>query len=149
MSRRPANLVRGTGKHLGGFQKFILRGNVVDLAVGVVAGAAFGAVVSSMVEDLITPLIAAIFGQPDFSHVKFTIGEGEIMIGNFLDAVITFFLTMTGVFFLIVKPMNLAASRFTDEPEGPSMRECPECLTRIPSGARRCSQCTSEVAPVA
>lgn len=132
------------------YRRFLLRGNVLDLAVGVVAGAAFGAVVSSMVQDLITPLIAAVFGESDFSRLVLNIGEGEVRIGDFLNAVVTFFLTMTGVFFLIVKPMNLAVARFAgDDPDGPAMRECPDCLSPIPARARRCSQCTSEVAPVA
>jgi large conductance mechanosensitive channel len=131
------------------YKRFLLRGNVVDLAVGVVAGAAFGAVVASVVSDIINPLIAGIFGKPDFSDIVFDVSGGEVAIGNFLNAVVTFFLTMTAVFFLIVKPVGLATSRFLarDDEAGPRMRECPRCISQIPATATRCAQCCADIAP--
>ena len=133
------------------YKRFILRGNVVDLAVGVVAGTAFGLVINSAVRDIMTPVIAAVFQQPDFSSLVWTLGEGEIRIGDFLNAVLAFILTMTGMFFLIVKPVNVATQRFIppEEPHGPELRECPECLSDIPALARRCAHCASELAPTA
>lgn len=125
------------------FRDFVLRGNVVDLAVAVVIGAAFGAVVTAFVADLITPLIAAIGGKPDFSALSFTINESEFRYGHFINAVIAFLIIAAAVFFFVVKPLNalMARRRATD----PDTRDCPECLSEIPIGARRCSFCTSNV----
>lgn len=125
------------------FRDFVLRGNVVDLAIAVVIGAAFGALVSAFVADLITPLIAALGGKPDFSALSFTINESEFRYGHFNNAVISFLIIAAVVFLFVVKPVNtlLARRRAVD----PTTRDCPECLSEIPLGARRCSFCASEV----
>lgn len=132
---------------LNEFKQFLLRGNVVDLAVGVVIGAAFGAVVTAFVSDLLTPLIAAIAKVPDFSGWKFTVNGSEFLIGHFVNALISFLLVATAVFFFVVKPINtLVAKARTAKPADPTTKKCPECLSDIPLAARRCSQCTSQVA---
>jgi large conductance mechanosensitive channel len=131
---------------LKGFREFILRGNVVDLAVAVVIGAAFGAVVAAFVKDLITPLIAAIFGKPDFSSLSFTINKSQFFYGSFINAVIAFVLVAAAVYFAVVVPMNAVAARRA-KGEDPTTKECPECLSEIPIGARRCAHCTSELSP--
>ena len=131
---------------LKGFKEFILRGNVVDLAVAVVIGVAFGAVVTAFVKDLITPLIAAIFGQTDFSALTFTINKSQFFYGSFINAVISFVLIAAAIYFVVVAPMNAVAARRA-KGEDPTTRECPECLSEIPIGARRCSHCTSELSP--
>jgi large conductance mechanosensitive channel len=131
------------------FRAFVLRGNMVDLAVAVVIGTAFTAVVNAMVRDLITPLIAAVGGQPDFGDLAFTINGSRFAYGDFLNALVTFLLVATVVFFLVVKPVNaLMAALGPDqaEPEAPT-RPCPECLSQIPRAATRCAFCTSEVQP--
>lgn len=126
------------------FRQFLLRGNVVDLAVAVVIGAAFGGVVKAMVEDLMTPLIAAAGGTPDFSALKLPINGSAILYGDFLNAVIAFLIIAAVVFFLIVKPMNLLIERSRHEPPAdPTTRKCPECLSEVPIEARRCAFCTS------
>jgi large conductance mechanosensitive channel len=131
------------------FRDFVLRGNVVDLAVAVVIGAAFGALVTAFVEDLITPLIAAVGGKPDFSALSFTINESEFRYGDFINAVIAFLIIAAVVFFFVVKPINsLMARRRTERDIEAETRDCPECLSEIPVGARRCSFCTSEVGPL-
>lgn len=131
---------------LNEFRQFLLRGNVVDLAVAVVIGAAFGAVITAMVEDLITPIIAAIFGEPDFSALTFTINESTFRYGDFINAVITFVLIAAAVFFFVVVPVNALMVRARREPPAdPSTRKCPECMSEIPLDARRCAFCTSEV----
>ena len=130
------------------FRTFLLRGNVVDLAVGVVIGVAFAALVASFVEDLVTPLLAALFGEPDFSDLDFTINDSQFRYGAFLNALIAFVLIAAVLFFLVVKPVNALMARRKTEPdvEGRT-RECPECLSEIPVGARRCAFCTAEVSP--
>jgi large conductance mechanosensitive channel len=131
------------------FRAFILRGNMVDLAVAVVIGTAFTAVVNALVSDLITPLIAAIGGEPDFGRLAFTINGSRFAYGEFLNALLTFLLVATVVFFLVVKPVNAlmaALSAGESEPEAPT-RPCPECLSQIPHAATRCAFCTTEVAP--
>jgi large conductance mechanosensitive channel len=134
---------------MSGFQKFILRGNVVDLAVAVVIGAAFGAVVTALVKSFITPLIAAIGGQPDFSALAFEINGSRFAYGEFFNALISFLIIAAVVYFLIVLPVTkLMELRKTEEPEGPVTRECPECLSKVPQAARRCAFCTSELTPV-
>ena len=133
-----------------GFRDFILRGNVVDLAVAVVIGAAFGAVVTAFVKDLLTPLIAAIGGQPDFSALAFTINGSRFAYGDFINTVISFVIIAAVVYFLVVLPVNrLMELRKSAEPEGPLTRECPECLSKIPTRARRCAFCTAEVGAAA
>ena len=126
------------------FKSFLLRGNVVDLAVGIVIGAAFGALVTSMVEDLLTPVIAAIIGDPDFSKLTFTINGSVFRYGEFLNALIAFLSVAAAVFFFVVKPVNALNRRArAGEDEDSDMAPCPECLTEIPRGARRCAHCTS------
>jgi large conductance mechanosensitive channel len=128
------------------FKQFLLRGNVVDLAIAVVIGAAFGAVVAALVSDLITPLIAAIFGSHDFSALTFTIHKSRFLYGHFINAVLAFVTIAAAVFFLVVKPVNaLMARRKTEPPVDETTRQCPECLSEIPVGARRCAFCTATV----
>jgi large conductance mechanosensitive channel len=130
------------------FRSFILRGNVVDLAIAVVIGAAFTAVVNALVKDLITPIIAALFGKPDFGDLAFTINDARFAYGDFLNALLTFILVAAAVFFFVVKPVNHLMARLRTEPDVESpTRGCPECLSQTPAGARRCAFCTSEVAP--
>jgi large conductance mechanosensitive channel len=131
------------------FRAFILRGNLVDLAIAVVIGAAFTAVVNALVRDLVTPLIAAIGGKPDFDALSFTINGSHFAYGHFINAVVTFLIVAAVVFFLIVRPVNVLMARLRTEPdvETPT-RGCPECLSQIPVAARRCAFCTSEVSPV-
>jgi large conductance mechanosensitive channel len=129
------------------FREFILRGNLVDLAVAVVIGAAFGAVVTALVTDLVTPVIAAIGGKPDFSNLSFTINKSRFLYGDFINAVITFLTIAAAVFFLVIKPVNALMNRLRPgKAVDVEMRQCPECLSDIPAAARRCSFCTSAVA---
>jgi large conductance mechanosensitive channel len=129
------------------FRAFILRGNLVDLAVAVVIGTAFTAVVAALVRDIITPLIAAIFGKPSFGGLAFTINGSRFAYGNFLNALLTFLIIAAVVFFLVVKPVNMLMARRRTEADAESpTRDCPECLSAIPLNARRCAFCTSEVA---
>jgi large conductance mechanosensitive channel len=135
---------------LSEFKQFILRGNVIDLAVAVVIGAAFGAIVTSLVTNIITPIIAAIFGQPDFSGLSFTLNGSEILYGAFLNSVIGFLIIATVIFFAVVKPMNAIMTRMRTEPTpDPLTRKCPYCLSEIQIGATRCAFCTQEVEPIA
>ncbi|HLJ47808.1 MAG TPA: large conductance mechanosensitive channel protein MscL [Bryobacteraceae bacterium] len=131
-----------------GFKQFLMRGNVIDLAVAVVMGGAFGAVVTALVKDLLTPLIAAIVGKPDFSGIAFTVNASKFMIGDFVNAVISFLLVSTAVYFFVVLPVNtlMARLRRGDKPPDPTTKNCPECLSAIPIAARRCAFCTSQVA---
>ncbi len=129
------------------FKQFLLRGNVVDLAVGVVIGAAFGTVVSALVSDLLTPFIAAIAKVPDFSGLAFTINGSQFMIGHFINAVISFVLVAAAIFFFVIKPMNMLISRSHKEPPAdPTTKKCTECLSEIPIEAKRCSHCTQKIA---
>ena len=130
------------------FRDFVLRGNVVELAVAVVIGAAFGALVTAFVADFITPLIAAIGGQPDFSGLKFTINDSVFRYGHFLNALIAFLIIAAVVFFFVVRPLNKLMARMKPETavDLPT-RTCPECMSEIPGPARRCAFCTAEVAP--
>jgi large conductance mechanosensitive channel len=130
------------------FKEFLLRGNLVDMAVGVVIGLAFAAVITALVADLVTPLIAAIGGNPDFSSLSFTINNSHFLYGAFINALITFVVIAAVIFFLVVKPVNaMMARRRTEPPVDPDARACPECLSEIPKAARRCAFCTAEVAP--
>jgi large conductance mechanosensitive channel len=126
------------------FRDFLLRGNLLEIAVGLVLALAFTAVVTSLVEDLLTPLLAAIFGEPDFSGLTFTINDSTFRYGEFLNAVIAFVLVAAVLFFLVVRPVNAIVER-RKRGEEPTTRECPECLSEIPLGARRCAFCTAEV----
>jgi large conductance mechanosensitive channel len=131
------------------FRQFILRGNLVDLAVAVVVGTAFTALVNSLVKSLITPLIAAVFGKHDFSSLTFTINGSRFLYGDFINALITFLAVAFVMFFFVIKPVNALMERFKPEPKvDEETRECPECLSDIPVRARRCAFCTSVVAAV-
>ncbi len=125
------------------FKEFLLRGNVVDLAVGVVIGAAFGTIVSSLVADLITPLIAAVAKVPDFSELFFTINGSRFMYGNFINALVSFLLIGGSVFFLVVKPVNLIKGKLAKEEDNKKTEKikCKECLSDIPKEAKRCAFC--------
>jgi large conductance mechanosensitive channel len=128
---------------LKGFKQFVLRGNVVDLAVGVVIGAAFGTVVTALVKDLITPFISAIAKRPDFAGLAFTINGSKFMYGDFFNAVISFLLVAAAVYFFVVTPMNMLVSRMHKEPPpDPATKKCPECLSEIPKEAKRCAFCS-------
>jgi len=127
---------------LKGFKDFVLRGNVIDLAVAVVIGVAFGAVVKAFVDNLITPLIAAIFGKPDFSGLAFTINGSIFRYGLFINALITFVLLAAAVYFVVVAPMDKLAERRTRGADRET-KQCPECLSEISHGARKCAFCGS------
>src|SRR5580692_10553885 len=127
-----------------GFKQFIMRGNVLDLAVAVVMGAAFGAVVTALVKDLITPLIAALFGKPDFSAIVFVVNGSKFLVGDFLNALVAFLMVATAIYFFVVTPVNalLARVKRGEVPPDPTTKKCPECLSEIPLAARRCAFCT-------
>ena len=127
-----------------GFRTFLLRGNVVDLAVGVVIGIAFGAVITALVKDLVTPLIAALFGTPDFSSLSFTINHSKFLYGDFINAVLSFVMIGAVLYFLVVLPYGrLIAMSHHGPPADPTTKKCTECLSEIPKDARRCAFCTS------
>ena len=130
---------------LKGFKQFLLRGNVIDLAVAVVMGAAFGKVVTGMVEDLINPIIAAVVGKPDFSQIVFTINNSKFKIGDFLNALVAFILISAAIYFIVVVPVNaiVARARRGEAPPDPTTKKCPECLSDVPIAAKRCAFCTS------
>jgi large conductance mechanosensitive channel len=129
-----------------GFKQFLLRGNVVDLAVGVVVGAAFGGVVTAFTKDLLTPLIAAIVAKPDFSAIQFTVNNSKFLVGDFINAIISFLIIATAVYYFVVLPINALVSRARREPPAdPTTKKCPECLSEISIGAKRCAFCTSPV----
>jgi len=123
-----------------GFRDFLMRGNVVDLAVAVVIGAAFGAVITAFVSGLLTPLIAAVFGQPSFVGLTFSINGAEFLYGAFIDALITFFLIAAAIYFIVVAPMNHLKERRARGAD-PTVKQCPECLSEIPHAARKCAFC--------
>lgn len=128
------------------FRNFVLRGNVVELAVAVVIGAAFGAVITSLVEDVLTPLLG-VFGTPDFSELSFGVGKATVEFGLFLNALIAFLMISAAIFFFVVRPITtLMENRKTETDVESTTRDCPACLSSIPTGARRCAFCTSEVA---
>lgn len=133
---------------LNGFKKFLLRGNVVELAVAVVIGAAFTSVVTSFVKDILNPLIAAIAGKPDFSAFSLWIGATEIKYGLFLNALVAFLMAAAVLYFMIVRPYERVSAWFAKEEEI-TVRECPECLSEIPRAATRCAHCTASVVPAA
>ena len=129
------------------FKQFLLRGNVIDLAVAIVIGTAFGIVVTALVKDLVTPIIAAIIGKPDFSALSFTINGSRFLYGDFINAVVGFVSIALAVFLFVVKPVNAVKERAArgKAPEDSTTRQCPECLSEIPIAARRCAFCTTEV----
>jgi large conductance mechanosensitive channel len=132
------------------FREFILRGNLVDLAVAVVIGTAFGAVVTALVKDLITPLIGAIGGQPDFSGLTFAINGSKFLYGDFINAFVAFLIIAAVVFFLVIKPVNALMAHFQPAPAvDVETHPCPRCLSDIPLAATRCAFCTSQVEPAA
>jgi large conductance mechanosensitive channel len=127
---------------MSGFREFIMRGNVMDLAVAVVIGAAFGAVITSFVGDVLTPLLG-IFGTPNFEDLTFTVGEATVRYGAFLNALLAFLLVAAAIYFFVVKPMNaLEARRQAGAEETPTTKTCTECASEIPVAARRCPMCT-------
>ena len=137
----------GGGFMLSGFKQFILRGNVIDMAVGVVIGAAFGGVVTALTKDLLTPFIAALVGKPDFSAVSFTVRGTVFPVGDFINAAISFLLIAAAVYFFVVTPVNalIARMRKAPAPADPTTKKCPECLSEIPIDARRCAHCSQPV----
>jgi len=127
---------------LKGFKQFLLRGNVVDMAVGIVVGAAFGVVVTGLVKDLLTPLIAAIVKQPDFSGMTFTINGSKFLYGDFINALLSFVIVSAAIYFFVVTPVNALIARSRKEaPADPTTKKCSECLSEIPINARRCAFC--------
>jgi len=131
----------------GGFKQFLLRGNVVDLAVGVVIGAAFGGVVTAFTKDLLTPLIAAVAGKPDFSAIQYEINGSKILVGDFLNALISFLIVAAAVYYMVVLPVNALIARSRKEPPAdPTTKKCPECLSEIPLEAKRCAHCAIQIA---
>jgi large conductance mechanosensitive channel len=140
-------VARGAGKELGGFRKFLVRGNVVDLAVGIVIGAAFTAIVTALVDNVITPLIAVFGGLPDVSRWGWTVRGQPILIGPVINAIITFLITAAVVYFLVVLPINRLMDRYKPEPKPAPTKDCPECLSAIPEAARRCRECGAQLAP--
>ena len=132
---------------LKGFRTFLLRGNVVDLAVAVVVGGAFGTVVAALVKDLLTPLIAAVAGQPDFSAIVLEVNHSKLLIGDFVNSVVAFVMVAAAIYFFVVVPMNAVTARMRrgDAPADPTTKKCPECLSDVPLAARRCAFCTSQL----
>jgi large conductance mechanosensitive channel len=131
----------------GGFKQFLLRGNVVDLAVGVVVGAAFGGVVTAFTKDLLTPMIAAIVGKSDFSAIQFAVNGSKFLLGDFVNAIVSFVIIAIAVYYVVVLPVNALVSRSRKEPPAdPTTKKCPECLSGISIGARRCAFCTTQLA---
>ncbi|HYZ57063.1 MAG TPA: large conductance mechanosensitive channel protein MscL [Streptosporangiaceae bacterium] len=131
---------------MNGFRKFLLRGNLVDLAVAVVIGTAFTAMVTALVKDLITPLIAAVGGKPNFSNLSFTVNHSRFAYGDFINAVAAFVIVAAVVYFLVVLPIAKITKMVTRKKEA-TERKCPECLSEVPVAARRCKYCTAELAP--
>ena len=132
---------------MNGFKQFMLRGNVLDLAVAVVMGAAFTAVVTAFVKDLLTPLIAAIVGTPDFSAIGLTVNGSKLLVGDFMNALFAFLMVGVAVYFFVVLPVNAMTARMRrgEAPADPTTKKCPECLSEVAIAARRCAFCTSQL----
>lgn len=129
-----------------GFKQFLLRGNVVDMAVGIVIGAAFGTVVTSFVKDLLTPLIAAIVHAPDFSRIAFVLNGSKFLVGDFINAIVSFLIIATAVYFAVVLPINSLVARMRRQPPAdPTTKKCPECISEIPIQAKKCAFCASSL----
>jgi large conductance mechanosensitive channel len=134
---------------MGGFRKFLLRGNLIDLAVAVVIGAAFSAVITALVKDMVTPLIAAIGGKPDFSKQHFTVHHSVFLYGDFINAVIAFVLVAAVLYFFVVKPFSELLEHFKPTPTEPAkVRDCPHCASSVPIRATVCAFCTRDLPPV-
>jgi large conductance mechanosensitive channel len=146
-AEQASNVARGVGRELGGFRKFLVRGNVVDLAVGIVIGAAFTNVVNALVESVITPIIGIFGGVPDVSTWGFTVAGQPILIGAVINALITFLITAAVIYFLVVLPVNRLMDRYKPEPKPAPTKDCPECLSAIPETARRCRECGAQLEP--
>ena len=132
---------------MAGFKKFLLQGNLVDIAVGIVIGASFGAVVTALVKDLVTPIIGAFGGTPDFSGLSFTVNNSKFLYGDFINALIAFVILAAVLWFVIVSPYAKFKARFTPPAvEEPKTKDCPYCLSAIPVPATRCAFCTSDLA---
>jgi len=138
-------LASGFGKELGGFKKFILRGNVVDLAVGIVIGAAFTGVVQALVKDIITPLIGIFGGIPDFTSWAITVNGSRFLVGDFVNTLLSFLILAAVVYFLVVTPVTRLMDKYQTAPQPAPTKQCPECLSKIPKLVRRCSQCTAQL----
>jgi len=132
-------------KIIEGFKNFILRGNAIDLAVGVVIGASFGTVVNALVKDLFTPLIGAVAKVPDFSGLNFTLNGSKFMYGDLINALISFFLVAVAIYFFVVMPMNTFMAKTAKKGQKPTHKKCPECLSEIPVDAKRCAHCSQIV----
>jgi len=144
---RSGRLASGVGNQLGGFKKFIVRGNVVDLAVGIVIGAAFTGVVQALVKDIITPLIGVFGGIPDFSAWAVTVNGSRFLIGDFINTLLSFLILAVVVYFFVVLPVTRLMDKYRPEPQPAPTMECPECLSKIPKAARRCAHCTVQLEP--
>jgi large conductance mechanosensitive channel len=140
-------VVKGARTDIGGFKKFLLRGNVVDLAVGVVIGAAFGNVVQAIVKDILNPIISAFGGVTDVSALSVTIGGVTFPIGDLLNAIISFLLIALVVYFVVVLPVNRLMDRYKPQPQPAPTKDCPECTNAIPKAARRCPECSAQLLP--
>lgn len=147
VNQRAHAVTHGARKELGGFKKFLLRGNVVDLAVGIVIGAAFGNIVQALVRDVITPLIGVAGGTPNLSSWTVTVRKTHLMVGDVLNAVIAFLLIAAVIYFLVVLPVNKLMDRYHPAPQPAPTKDCPECLSSIPQDARRCRECGVQLAP--
>jgi large conductance mechanosensitive channel len=144
---RGSNVAHGVGKELGGFKKFLVRGNVVDLAVGIVIGAAFNDIVQAVVRGVITPLIGIFGGGPNLSDWSITVAGQQLLLGEILNAIIAFILIAAVVYFLVVLPVTRLMDRYRPEPKPAPTKDCPECLSAIPEAARRCRECGAQLAP--
>ena len=132
-------------KILQGFKTFILKGNAVDLAVGIVIGASFGTVVNALVKDLLTPFIGAVAKVPDFSALFFTINGSKFMYGDLINALISFLLVAAAIYFFVILPMNALTAKFPKKGVEPNTKKCPECFSDIPVQAKRCAHCTQAI----
>jgi large conductance mechanosensitive channel len=132
---------------IGGFKKFLLRGNVVDLAVGVVIGAAFGNVVQALVKDVLQPLVNALGGQPNAQGLTLTVGTVTLQIGDLVNALISFLLIALAVYLFVVLPVNKLMDKYKPQPQPAPTKECPECTNKIPKAARRCPECSAQLLP--